>query len=137
VFLIGFPLLLIPLAVYNMLVFLTPGVLWTDKIATVLLPSRTEWAVTFGDMLVALALFLLFIEALKASRAAGKPVMDHLLSLLVFLGAVAEFLLVKEAASSTFAIITAVCLVELFDGMVISRSAARRRRAIEIEPQSP
>ena len=86
-FLIGFPLLIIPLAIYNMIVFLTPGVLWTDKVATVAMPSQAEWAITFGDVVIASALFLLFIEALKASRAAGKPMLDHFLSMLVFLAA--------------------------------------------------
>ena len=29
-YLIGFPLLVIPFAIYNMIAFLTPGVSWTD-----------------------------------------------------------------------------------------------------------
>jgi hypothetical protein len=138
VFLIGFPLLIIPLAIYNMIVFLTPGVQWTDKVATVRMPSMAEWAVTFGDVVIGIALFLLFVEALKASRAAGKPMVDHLLSILVFLIALAEFLLVKEAANSIFAVITAICLVDLAEGLAISGRAARHRRVIErLEAQAP
>jgi hypothetical protein len=138
VFLIGFPLLIIPLAIYNMIVFLTPGVQWTDKVATISMPSHTEWPITFGDVLIAIALFLLFVEGLKASRAAGKPMVDHLLSMLVFIGALAEFLLVKEAATSTFAVITAICLVDLAEGLAISGRAARHRRVIErLEAQTP
>ena len=136
-FLIGFPLLIIPLAIYNMIVFLTPGVMWTDKVALVGMPSQIEWPVTFGDVVIAIALFLLFVEGLKASRAAGKSMVDHLLSMLVFLGALAEFLLVKEAATSTFAVITAICLVELLDGLVISRGARRRRAAERLAAQAP
>ncbi|HEX9322854.1 MAG TPA: hypothetical protein VF913_12125 [Xanthobacteraceae bacterium] len=136
--LIGFPLLIIPLAIYNMIVFLTPGVAWSEKVATVRLPSQTEWPITFGDGVIAIALFLLFVEGLKASRAAGKPMVDHLLSMLVFLGALAEFLLVKEAATSTFAVITAICLVDLAEGLAISGRAARHRRTIErLEAQAP
>ena len=30
-YLIGFPLLVIPFAIYNMIAFLTPGVNWTDQ----------------------------------------------------------------------------------------------------------
>jgi hypothetical protein len=138
VLLIGFPLLIIPLAIYNMIVFLTPGVLWTDKVATVPMPSQIEWPITFGDVVIAIALFLLFIEGLKASRAAGKPMLDHFLSMLVFLAALAEFLLVKEAATSTFAVITAICLVDLAEGLAISGRAARHRRTIErLEAQAP
>src|SRR5262249_59656070 len=113
VLLIGFPLLIMPLAIYNMIVCLPPGVQWTDRVATVRMPSFAEWAITFGDVVIGIALFLLFIEALKASRAAGKPMVDHLLSILVFLIALAEFLLVKEAANSIFAVITAICMLDL------------------------
>ena len=30
-YLIGFPLLVIPFAIYNMIAFLTPGLNWTDS----------------------------------------------------------------------------------------------------------
>ena len=33
-YLIGFPLLVIPFAIYNMIAFLTPGVGWTDAMTT-------------------------------------------------------------------------------------------------------
>jgi len=138
VFLIGFPLLIIPLAIYNMIVFLTPGVQWTDRLALVQMPSQAEWAITFGDVVIAIALFLLFIEGLKANRAAGKPMVDHFLSMLVLFAAIAEFLLVKEAANSIFALITAICLVDLAAGLAISGRAVRHRRAIErLEARAP
>ena len=38
-YLIGFPLLVIPFAIYNMIAFLTPGVNWTDTITSVQLMS--------------------------------------------------------------------------------------------------
>src|SRR5271167_921363 len=100
-----------------------PDFAWTEKVTTVHMPSQTDWAVTYADVLIAIALFLLFLEVLKASRAVGKPMMDHLLSLLVFLAALAELLLVSRAATSTFAILTAICLVDLAVGMRISRRA--------------
>ena len=33
-YLLGFPLLLIPFAIYNMIAFLTPGVSWTAPVTT-------------------------------------------------------------------------------------------------------
>ena len=38
---IGFPLLLIPLAIYNMIAFLTPGVSWTDAIYPLPVPLKS------------------------------------------------------------------------------------------------
>src|SRR5260370_38645605 len=64
--------------------------------------------------------------------------LDHFLSMLVFLAALAEFLLVKEAATSTFAVITAICLVDLAEGLAISGRAARHRRTIgRLEAPAP
>ena len=58
-FMIGFPLLLIPFAIYNMIAFLMPGVTWTGVISTVHMISGADWTMTAGDMLIAFAILLL------------------------------------------------------------------------------
>ena len=128
-FLVGFPLLIVSLAIYNMIAFLTPlpdG--WATKLYTVHLLSGLDWSVTLGDAFIAGTLFLLFIEVVKATGA--KSAIDHVLSLLVFGGAVTEFLLVQQAANSTFAILTAVCFIDLIAGLFIRLRVSRRERAI-------
>ena len=50
-YLIGFPLLIIPFAIYNMIAFLTPGVNWTDVFTSVELMSGATWTVTAEDRL--------------------------------------------------------------------------------------
>lgn len=128
-FLVGFPLLIISLAIYNMIAFLTPlpeG--WATKLYTVPLLSGIDWSVTLGDAFIGGTLFLLFIEVVKATGA--KSAVDHVLSLLVFGGAVAEFLLVQQAANSTFAILTAICFVDLIAGLCIRVRVSRRERQI-------
>ena len=51
---IGFPLLLIPFAIYNIFVFLMPGVAFTTPVTDVRLMSGATWAPTFGDALLVL-----------------------------------------------------------------------------------
>src|SRR5215470_9785727 len=112
-----------------MIAFLTPppdG--WATKLYTVRLLSGVEWSATFGDAFIAGTLFLLFIEVVKATAA--KSIIDHVLSLLVFGGAAAEFLLVQQAANSTFAILTAICFVDLIAGLFIRLRWSRRERRI-------
>lgn len=122
---IGFPLLLIPLAIYNIVVFLMPGVSFTAAIATVRLLSGAEWSLTFGDLLLALSLLLLLFEVVKAARPGAKYLTDHLLSLFVFSGALAEFLLLSPFGTSTFFLLTLLMAVDFLAG---AASALRHRK---------
>ena len=63
---VGFPLLLIPLAIYNIIVFLMPSVSFTDPLVKLTLMSGAEWTVTLSDVLLTLAILLLLP---KSSRA--------------------------------------------------------------------
>ena len=101
-YLIGFPLLVIPFAIYNMIAFLTPGVNWTDAVTTVNLTSGAVWSVTAEDMLVGLAIMLLPLEVLKATKIGVRSIVDHVLSMVVFIAMLIEFLLIKQAGTSTF-----------------------------------
>ena len=67
-FMLGFPLLLIPFAIYNIIAFLMPGVSWTGTIATVRMVSDADWTMSAGDILVAFAIVLLCGEIIKSTR---------------------------------------------------------------------
>jgi hypothetical protein len=128
--LLGFPLLLVPLAVYNIMTFLIP-VDWNTVIVTVRMISEGEWKITFSDALLALAIVMLFFETVKATRTSSRSIIDHMLSTLVFVGALVEFLLVKQAATSPFALLVLICLVDVIAGYTVSIRTARRDYSIE------
>jgi hypothetical protein len=125
-YLIGFPLLLIPFAVYNIVAFLTPGIGWSEPLTRVGLPSGAEWTMSLGDMLVALAILLLLVEIIKAHRSGGRYLMDHLLSGLLLVAMSAEFYLVPRATTSTFFLLLVASLADVIGGVV----ALRRRPAV-------
>jgi hypothetical protein len=116
---IGFPLLLIPLAIYNIIVFLMPGVSFTDPVLKLTLMSGAEWPLTLSDMLLALAILMLLFEVIKGARPGAKYLTDHLLSLLVFGGAAAEFLLWPRFGSSTYFMLTMLALVDFLSGIAL------------------
>ena len=124
---IGFPLLLIPLAIYNIFIFLMPGVAFTSPIVSVTLTSGVVWTPTFGDALIALAIIMLLVEIIKASRPGARYLTDHLLSLIVFGGAVVEFLFLKALGTSDFFLLTVLTGVEFVAGAVIG---LRNRRMV-------
>lgn len=131
---IGFPLLLIPLAIYNIFVFLMPGVAFTAPVAGVTLPSQVAWSATVGDALLAFGLILLLFEVVKAARPGARYLTDHFLSLLVFGAAVAEFLLLAPFATSTFFLLAVMAGVEFLAGTSLGIRNRRRRAAVAGEP---
>jgi hypothetical protein len=130
-FLLGFPLLLLPFAIYNMIAFLTPGVGWTAPVTTVHMMSGADWVLTWEDVLIAFAIFLLWIELIKATRMGMRSVMDHILAMILFIGMLVEFLLVPQAATSTFFLLMAIALVDVLAGFIIGMRASRRQ--IEVD----
>ena len=129
-FVLGFPLLLIPFAIYNMIAFLT-GVSWTTAVTTVHMMSGQEWVLTWEDLFIAFAIFLLWIEIIKSTRLGMRSVMDHILAMGLFIAMLVEFLLVKQAGTSTFFLLMMIALVDVLGGFVIGMRSGRRQ--IEIE----
>jgi hypothetical protein len=132
--LVNFPLFLISFAIYNMIVFLTPGVSWGDVLLSVPMQSGATWVITLGDSLIALSLVFLFVEVLKATRTSVRSMFDHLLSTVIFIAALVEFLLVPQAATSVFAILLVMALVDVMAGWSVSLRAARRDLTVESMP---
>jgi hypothetical protein len=125
---VGFPLLLIPLAIYNIIVFLMPGVEFDTPLLRLRLVSGEVWAASLGDILVALGIVLLLLEVIKSAR--GKFLTDHLLSLLVFGGAAAEFVMWPKFANSTFFLLALLAMVEFFSGIALRAKRGARARAV-------
>src|SRR3984957_9642543 len=130
-FVLGFPLLLLPFAVYNMNAFLTPGVSWTAPVTTVQMMSGQDWVLTWGDVLLAFAVVLLWVEILKSTRIGPRSVMDHILAMALFIAMLVEFLLVKQAGTSTFFLLMIIALVDVLSGFIVGMRSAQRQVEIE------
>jgi len=130
---VGFPLLLIPLAIYNIIVFLMPGVSFTDPLVKLTLMSGAELPVTLSDVLLTLGILLLLAEIIKGARPGAKYLTDHLLSLIVFGAAAAEFVLWPKFGTSTFFLLAALSLVDFLGGLALRT----RRRAVAVAAPAP
>jgi hypothetical protein len=130
-FALGFPLLLVPFAIYNIIAFLMPGLSWTGALTTVHMVSGSEWSMSIGDMLIGFAIVVLFGEMMKATRIGIRTVVDHGLSLLLFLVMLVEFILVKQAATATFFLLLIIGIVDVMGGFAITLRSAQRDLTVE------
>jgi hypothetical protein len=120
-----FPLLILVLAAYNAVVFFTT--LTTESaVFAIALPSKDALAVSLGGLLVALGLLLLYVEIVKATRTSTVAVVDHVLSMAVFVAALLEFLLLKGFGTLTFFLITLMTFIDVIAGFTVTIQGARR-----------
>ena len=130
-FILGFPLLLVPFAIYNIIAFLMPGVSWSGVAFTVHMMSGADWTLSSSDLLITLAILLLFGEVMKSTRIGIRTVVDHALSLVLFLGMLVEFLLVKQAATGTFFLLLVVSFIDVLGGFAVTLRTAQRDLTVE------
>jgi hypothetical protein len=106
-----------------------PGVSFVTPLVTLTLMSGVAWPVTLSDVLIALGILLLLFEVIKGARPGSKYFMDHLLSLVVFAGAAAEFVMLPQFGTSTYFLLTMLALVDFLSGI-----ALRARRSARLAP---
>lgn len=127
---LSLPLTLVPLLVYNLLAFAvlgdTGGDPWLAPVLTMELVSGARFTLVTGDLMILTGLVMLFFELLKATRTGTTALMDHILSTLIFIAYLVEFLTLREAASSVFFILMCVTLVDVIAGFSITITGARR-----------
>lgn len=123
------PLMIVPLIVYNLVMIGLIGGGVADLGSTVTsfsMMSGATWTMSLGDALIVLALILLFVEVLKATRTGPWSAIDHMLSMLVFVAYIVEFLLVRDAATQVFFILMVIALIDVIAGFSVAiRSAGR------------
>ena len=123
---VGFPLLLIPVAIYNIIVFLMPGVSFVDPVTKLTLMSGAEWPLTLSDALLALGILMRLVEVIKGARPGAKyPPTPAIV--IVFVGAAANFVVAAVRQPTISA--DAARVVDFLFGV-----ALRRRRGVAIAP---
>jgi hypothetical protein len=141
---IGFPLLIIPFAIYNVIAFLMPFD-WNTKLYAFQLPSGIVFEPTASDAFIVFSLLMLMFEFIKSTKH-GKSLVEHFLGILLVGGAGAEFAMISPTAimnqpsaplqtgNSTFMLFVAICVVDLLAGFAASLRRARRTVVVEQPP---
>jgi hypothetical protein len=134
---IGFPLLLIPLAIYNIIVLLMPGVPFADPLVRLTLVSGAEWGVTLSDLLLAVGILMLLLEVFRGARPGAKYLTDHLLSLVLFGAAAAEFVLWPKFGTSTYFLLVLLALADFLSGIVLRARGSMQAQGAGVTRRPP
>jgi hypothetical protein len=123
------PLLIFPWLLYNLLAFTVFGGNpdgWAGAVLAIPMVSGQPWDLTSGDLMLVLGLVVLFFEIVKSTQSGRASVLEHMLSTLVFILFLVEFLLVGASASSVFFILMVMALFDVVAGFTVSITSAGR-----------
>ena len=129
-FLLGLPLLVIPVAIYHVLVLGTITPLDQSLMQFTLRPDSLL-VVSWGYFLIGLALVLLYVEIFKSTRTGNVSILDHLFSMLLLLVCVVELIVLPEMGTETFLILTLMTLIDVIAGFTVTISGARRDFSVQ------
>lgn len=133
--LIALPLLLIPVVIYNIVVLsgmmgsngaLQADAVLRDPIFSIPMTSGASWDVGVGDLILFMALILLFFELLKSTSSQKVAIVNHALSMILFVACLVEFLLIKGFATSTFFLIVVMVMLDVLAGFIVTIISARK-----------
>ena len=120
---LSIPVLAVVIGAY---LVMSGGLLLDADAMTLALPSGAALTLRTGDFFVLAGLLALFIEMLKAARAGTATVIDHMLSMATFVGALLAFLLVEGCGTATFFLLTVMALIDVVAGFSVSIFSTRR-----------
>ena len=136
----AFPLLVIPVVLYSLFAFVqvlsqnAAGAqqALVGEILSVPMPSGQHWSVGLGDLFVLLGLFMLFFELIRATNSNRTAIINHSLSMIVFVVSLVLFLLGPGFATSTFFLLVMMTLLDVLAGFIVTIIASRRE--LDIAP---
>ena len=133
--LIAIPLLLIPVVLYNIVVLFgadgnggmsQADALLRDPLFSIPMASGAQWNVGSGDLILFVGLILLFFELVKSTSSQRVAIVNHALSMVLFIIVLVEFLLIRGFATSTFFLIVVMILLDVLAGFIVTIIASRK-----------
>lgn len=133
--LIAIPLLIVPVVIYNLVVLLGgagadpllgPTAVLGEVLLRVPMTSGATWSISIGDLILFLSLILLFVELLKSTSSQRVAIVNHALSMALFVICLVEFLLLPGFAGSVFFLILTMVLLDVLAGFIVTIIASRR-----------
>jgi hypothetical protein len=97
---------------------------------TITMIKGAQWSFSRGDLIILVTMLCLFVELVKSTYTTTASLVDHGLSMLVFIASLVEFLIVNASATSPFFFILVGALIDVIAGFTIGIRVARRDLSI-------
>lgn len=122
----SFPLFAVIWIAYCLFAFVLGDGNINQVMFSVTLPSTANWQITAGDLFILIGIVFLYVEIFKATRTTTGSILDHSLSMVVFVGMLIQFILNAKSGNSVFAALTLMALVDVVAGFSVTIISARR-----------
>ena len=90
------------------------------------LVSGATLRIAVSDLIVMFGVVGLYIEIFKATRPTNLSILDHVLSMVVFVVFLIEFIVVPQVGRPSFLILTLMSFLDVIAGFTVSIVSARR-----------
>ena len=130
-----FPLLLFPIGLYNLIAiyFMIAGsgsdsslLALSHPWLTIPMMHSAHWAISVSDLILFGGLICWFFEILKSTNTGNIILINHALSMILFIVALVEFLLLHPFATSTFFLLMIMTALDVLGGFIITTIGARK-----------
>ena len=121
------PLFFYILIIYNLIAFgADASFLLDDNFISWQMMSGATLHLNNGHFLLVLGVLALYFEIFKSTRSTISSMIEQSISMILFIVFLGEFLLVKQAGTATFLLLTLMQLMDVMSGVMVSISSARR-----------
>lgn len=116
------PLLFVVFAIFNIALMVSPSAFAPESLPffSLKLPSQATWHATNGHFVALGSILLFFAEMLKINRFGAAGLTSQVISALLAIALLLEFLLWPPAGNSTCLIIALTCLASGAGGILLS-----------------
>lgn len=120
------PLIVLAFILYNVVVLLFGVEALEKNLFEIPMLSGGIWKFNWGHLIILVTLLLLFIELVKSTYTTASSLVDHGLSMIVFIACLVEFLMTPQAATSVFFLIVVATAIDVVAGFTIGIRVAQR-----------
>ena len=120
------PLTVLPWIAFNVVAFAFGYDVWAHELINLTMISGQAWVFSIGDLMIIFGLGCLFFEVLRSTSSNARIITNHILSTVVFILFLVEFIVVRFAAHSVFFILMIMTLFDVMAGFTITIKTAQR-----------